>query len=104
MDVSKVLAALAGIITGSLDLSLAVVLKFYEDFTGGEVGSCLTYPVLCSGGDRMISNETALWKLSPAWPRQYKLRALCYIFSLLELLDVNSTADHGQPHLVSTWF
>lgn len=41
----------------------------------------------------MISNETVLWKLSPAWPRQDKLTALCPIFSLLELLDVNSTAD-----------
>ena len=48
MDVSKVLAAVAGIITGSLGLSLAAVLKFYRDFTGGEVGSCLTYPVLCA--------------------------------------------------------
>lgn len=38
MDVSKGLAAVVGIIIGSLDLSLAAVLKFCYDFTGWEVG------------------------------------------------------------------
>lgn len=37
MEVSKGLAAVAGIIIGSLDLSLAAVLKLNEDFIGREV-------------------------------------------------------------------
>lgn len=37
MEVSKGLAAVAGIIIGSLNLSLAAVLKLNEDFIGREV-------------------------------------------------------------------
>lgn len=37
MEVSKGLAAVAGIIIGSLNLSLAAVLKFNEDFIGRKV-------------------------------------------------------------------
>lgn len=37
MEVSRGLAAVAGIVIGSLDLSLAAVLKLSEDFIGREV-------------------------------------------------------------------